>query len=211
MEATLHRRRAKIRNMGLDYQDTTGQRIRWARNRAALTQSGLALEVDVLHVYISQIENGKRLPEHIAIQHIGNEMQRLTAVDVDRLLAADNSAGKTQAAIDAARRQLERLTKALQDADDARFIAGTLDDLRYVRTVERIRNEIATTEAELSQLDDKQRREAQQGDKRARLLDVLHNGMDYLRSGNPTQANAWLRSHIRVWAQGREVVLVDWL
>ena len=44
MEATLHRRRAKIRNMGLEYQDTTGQRIRWARNRAALTQSGLSSE-----------------------------------------------------------------------------------------------------------------------------------------------------------------------
>ncbi len=69
-QATRHRRTAKIRNMGLGYQDTTAQRIKWARNRAGLTQDGLAREVGVLYVYINQIENAKREPSRKLLKKI---------------------------------------------------------------------------------------------------------------------------------------------
>lgn len=68
--ATCERRRAKIVNMGLGYQDTTAQRIKWARNRAGLTQDGLAREVGVLYVYINQIENAKREPSRKLLKKI---------------------------------------------------------------------------------------------------------------------------------------------
>lgn len=69
-QATCDRRRAKIVNMGLGYQDTTPQRIKWARNRAGLTQDGLGHEVGVLYVYINQIENGKREPSRKLLKKI---------------------------------------------------------------------------------------------------------------------------------------------
>jgi transcriptional regulator with XRE-family HTH domain len=51
-------RRATIGDMGNDLLDTTGTRIKWARIKAGLTQTGLGHLVGVRNVYISQLETG---------------------------------------------------------------------------------------------------------------------------------------------------------
>lgn len=43
------------------------------------------------------------------------------------------------------------------------------------------------------------------------MLDVLANGAAILRSADPTAANIWLRSHLRVWVQRKEVQIVEWI
>lgn len=142
--------------------------------------------------------------------YVRHEMTRLTAADVDRIIVADTSSERTQAAIDAARRTLTRLARALADADDDRYLHGTLDAERHSRTVSRLRTEIANQEAELARLEAVQQREQEAGGRRARLLEVLENGAAILEDADPTRANAWLRNHLRVWAKDGEVVLVDW-
>ena len=69
--------------------------------------------------------------------------------------------------------------------------------------------EIDNQEAEIGRLEDAQRREAESGTRRERLLDVLQNGAAILESADPTLANAWLRTHLRIWSDGA-ALLVDW-
>ena len=43
------------------------------------------------------------------------------------------------------------------------------------------------------------------------LLGALANGPAILRSADPTAANIWLRTHMRVWLKDKEVLIVEWL
>ena len=73
----------------------------------------------------------------------------------------------------------------------------------------RLRAEIDNQGAEIGRLEAAQRREAESGTRRERLLDVLQNGAAILESADPTMANAWLRTHLRIWSDGA-ALLVDW-
>ena len=88
---------------------------------------------------------------------------------------------------------------------------GTLDADRYARTVQRLQAEIANRQAEIQQAEARQAREAEQGSRRDRLMDVLRNGPAILASADPTAANVWLRTHLRVWVHERRVLIVEWL
>ena len=83
------------------------------------------------------------------------------------------------------------------------------DAERHARTVARLRAEIDNQGAEIGRLEAAQRREAESGTRRERLLDVLQNGAAILESAAPTAANAWLRAHLRIWSDGA-ALLVDW-
>lgn len=141
---------------------------------------------------------------------IESEMTRLATADIDAMIGVPDtaSAASTIAAIEA---DVARLRRSLQAADDAHFVAGTLDADRYARTVSRLQAEIAARQTELTQLADRQRRDADLAGKRARLLDVLTNGATILRSADATAANAWLRTHLRVWVWQKHPVIVEWL
>jgi transcriptional regulator with XRE-family HTH domain len=70
--------RATIGDMANDLLDTTGTRIKWARIRAGLTQTGLGHLVDVRNVYISQLEADK----HRASRTLMNKLAK--ALNVSR-------------------------------------------------------------------------------------------------------------------------------
>ena len=145
------------------------------------------------------------------LEFVFEEMGRLAEVDIDRLLVAMAPATDPAAAIDAERRELDRLRKALQDADDAYYVRGRLDADRYERTVSRLQTEIANRQTALEQLQQQARQMADQGSRKDRLLDVLHNGADILRGADPTAANVWLRMHLRVWVKDKKPLIAEWL
>jgi hypothetical protein len=142
-------------------------------------------------------------------------MEQLTTADIDAICAADTSVEDARTALAAAQREIARLQRSLQDADDAHFIAGTLDADRYARTVARLNAEIANQRAAAARCAEHIEHDAERGGRRARLLDVLRNGAAILRSADPTAANVWLRQHVRVWVRDKALrdgeVLVLWL
>jgi site-specific DNA recombinase len=147
--------------------------------------------------------------------YIAAKVDELREVDIDALCAADGDNDRTAAAIETARRELARLQRALEAADDDYYIAGKLDADRHTRTVQRIAAEIANRRSEIERLDAQLQREAERGSKRDRLLDVLANGAAILKSADKTAANVWLREHVRVWIRGKDLrddeVIVEWL
>jgi DNA invertase Pin-like site-specific DNA recombinase len=151
------------------------------------------------------------LPAYRVMEYIRDRLRELTLADIDRLVANDDTADKAQADIDRARTAIARLRKSLQDADDERFINGTMDADRYKRLVQRLQADIATQETEIARLTATLQREAEQGSRRARLMDVLQHWEAMLDSRNPTEANAWMRTHVRVGVYQREPVAVELL
>lgn len=65
---------AKLLGMTNELLDTTGMRIQYLRERAGLTQKALALRVGVGHVYINQLENGKRSAGRGLMQRLASEL-----------------------------------------------------------------------------------------------------------------------------------------
>lgn len=146
------------------------------------------------------------------LEFVRAEMGRLATVDIDALLAVDaQPAADTEAALGVARRELERLRRMVSTADDDYYIAGKLDAERHARQISRLQTEIANRQTEIAQLQDRQRAAANQDGRRARLLDVVRNGPAVLESADPTAANIWLRTHMRVWLKDKEVLIVEWL
>ena len=95
----------------------------------------------------------------------------------------------------------------LQAADDDYYIAGKLDADRHERTVSRLQSEIANRLTRLAELDARRQQAADRDSRRARLLDALANGPAIQRDAAPTQANVWLRTHIRLWLKDKEVLI----
>lgn len=145
------------------------------------------------------------------LQYVLAELARLTTVDVDAILDADAQAADPAADIAAAQRDIDRLRRMLQAADDDYYIAGKLDADRHERTVSRLQSEIANRQTQLDELRARQQQAADRDSRRARLLDALANGPAILRDADPTAANVWLRTHIRVWLKDKEVLIVEWL
>ena len=142
-------------------------------------------------------------------------MRNLTDIDVDMLCTPTVTPDVTAAQLDALRRDVDRLTRSLQAADDAHFIAGTLDAERYARTVQRITAEIANQNANIARTEQQQQSAADIDSRRAQLRDIMANGPAILRSADATRANVWLRRHVRVWIAGKDLradeVIVEWI
>lgn len=147
----------------------------------------------------------------VVMTYIFAELERLTEADIARLLGEIDAADTGAAALAATLRDIERLQRSLQTADDAHFVAGTLDADRYTRTVQRITAEITTRRAEVERLEAKQRTAGHRDDRAARLTEAMRNGAAILRDADPTAANVWLRSTLRVWLKDKAILIADWL
>ena len=147
--------------------------------------------------------------------YVLDKIQQLTLADIDALCAADDAPDRTQEQIDAARRDLDRLTRAVSQADNDYYIAGKLDADRHTAIVQRLQADIATRTADLARLEQQQHDRAAQGSRRDRLTAIMADGANILRSAAPAAANVWLRKNVRVWLSGRDLTgedlpIVEW-
>lgn len=146
---------------------------------------------------------------------IADKMAQLTELDVDLLCQPTVTPDATAAQMDSLRRDVERLTRSLQAADDDYYIAGKLDADRHTRTVQRLQAEIAARHAEIGRLEQQQVTAADLDARRTALRDIMSHGAAMLRGSDVTRANVWLRRHVRVWIRGKEMrpeeTIVEWV
>lgn len=146
---------------------------------------------------------------------IEDKMRQLTELDIDMLCTPTATPDATATQLDALRRDVERLTRSLQAADDDYYVTGKLDNLRHTRAVERITAELARCQGEIGRLEQQQTTAADLDSRRAALRDIMANGPAILRDADVTRANVWLRRHVRVWIRSREMLpeetIVEWL
>ena len=50
-----------------------------------------------------------------------------------------------------------------------------------------------------------------QEQRRARIEEAISAGLERLNDPDPTRANIWLRTHLRLWADNQQVVSIEWL
>ena len=85
-----------------------------------------------------------------------------------------------------------------------------MDGERYRRQVDRLMSQMSTAQAEIDKLRTRHANEADTAARRQRLESVSSEGIAKL-DGDPTTGNAWLRRHVRMWAQDGRIVSVEWL
>ena len=130
---------------------------------------------------------------------------------VDELLHDDaTAAAQIAEQIAAHNTTIERHQSALHRADDA-YTAGVLDIDRYRRQVERIGGQIEAERSAIAQLQQRAASAQSQAHRRTRLEELRDSGTMMLQSEDATAANAWLRTHVRIWAQDNQVVEVEFI
>lgn len=128
----------------------------------------------------------------------------LAEPDIDPTIALNEQ-------ITALQSQLDSLKKSIAKADHDHYIAGTLDADRHQAIVAAIKQRVTTTTAEMTTLHD-QLLDVQATADRADAIDDLRiNGMDWLTHDDVRTANVWLRKHLRVWVEARQVVQIELL
>ncbi len=147
--------------------------------------------------------------------YVLDKISQLTLADVDALCAADDGRDRTQEQIDATRREVDRLTRAVAQADNDYYVTGKLDADRHTAITQRLQADIATRHADIARLEQQQHDRAQQGSRRDRLTAIMRDGAAILRGAEPAAANVWLRQNVRVWLSGRDLTgedlpLVEW-
>lgn len=130
---------------------------------------------------------------------------------VDNLLHDDTAAAAQIAEqIAAHTTNIERHQSTLHRADDA-YVSGMLDIDRYQRQVERITGQIEAERSAIVQLQQRAASAQSQAQRRTRLEELRDSGAAMLNSQDTTAANAWLRTHVRIWAQDNQVVEVEFI
>ena len=146
---------------------------------------------------------------------IADKMQQLTELDIDLLCTPTVTPDVTAAQIDALHREVDRLTRSLQAADDDYYVTGKLDTERHARIVRRLRADVADRYADIVRLEQQQQSAADIDSRRAALRDIMAHGPAILCDADVTRANVWLRRHVRVWIRSRDMLpeetIVEWL
>lgn len=83
------------------------------------------------------------------------------------------------------------------------------DGYRY--QVGRLKQRIAAANDEIARLNDVLAEQGQQEQRRARIEEAITAGLDRLDDPDPTRANIWLRTHLRLWTDNQQVVSIEWL
>jgi hypothetical protein len=138
------------------------------------------------------------------------QLGAMADADLDALLQADDQPDDDSAArLAAQRRMLTKLDDDERRADDA-YVDGNLDAAGYTRQKARLKGKRAQVQAEIAQLEIAQAAQAQRGSRKVRLREVAGDGLAMLE-GDTTEANAWLRQHLRIWIADKRIARVEFL
>lgn len=105
---------------------------------------------------------------------------------------------------------IERAQQGLHRADDA-WIAGHMDDVRYQRQVEKLRQEILAAEEQRERLRSAIGAAEDTAKRRQRLDEAAASGLAMLESDDIPTANAWMRRHVRIWIRDCQVSQVEFI
>ena len=153
------------------------------------------------------------LAERKAYAYIEAAIAALAArqVDIEQLLGetVDRSA-EVAAAV-----QVQENIIAKANADrrriDSAYTDGLMDADGYRYQVTRLKQRIAGANQEIARLQDVLAEQGHQEQRRARIEEAISAGLERLNDPDPTRANIWLRTHLRLWADNQQVVSIEWL
>jgi len=94
---------------------------------------------------------------------------------------------------------------------DTAYTDGLMDADGYRHQVGRLKQRIAAASDEIARLGDVLAEQGHQEQRRARIEEAIATGLERLNDPDPTRANIWLRTHLRVWADNQQVVSIEWL
>lgn len=112
--------------------------------------------------------------------------------------------------IDGLQRLVKQTDQALQRADDA-FVAGVMDADRYQRQVDRLTEIRRRQMAEIEAAEQELAGQRMDANRQERLDEIASIGLDMLASSDTAAANAWLRRHFIIYADGATITRVDYL
>lgn len=109
---------------------------------------------------------------------------------------------------EAIRQEIVRAESDILRADDM-FMDGAFDIERHMRQVKRLKERIAQLQHEITQLEDRRIAIQHKGQRRARVQELLDNGLEYLDMKDERAANAKLRPLMRIWVGGGKVRRIE--
>lgn len=138
------------------------------------------------------------------------KMASLNDVDLDSLAITIDplDALRNQLAIYAV--QLADLEAAITRAENA-YIRGRLPLERYEVQVDGLNAEIAGVRKQQQQVEQELTDAAARGNQRQRLEETATLGLAKLDDPDTASSNAWLRTHVRIWIDGKSVFAVEWI
>ena len=143
-----------------------------------------------------------------ALAGLREAIEALSTLDID--IDEPDNTGTIEARIAERQNAIERIQAAILKADD-NYIDGTMDEQRYRRQIERLQGQLTSTQAELNSLAAEMIVEASRGSRRIRIEEAIQIGLAMLDTPDVTQANAWLREHVKIWVSDNTVQAVEWL
>lgn len=138
------------------------------------------------------------------------EMDALRHADLDAIASTATTEETITEQIAMQQRAIDAVKTAIGRADAA-FVNGLLDMERYRVQLDRLAVQMAAAQAELDRLKRALVEEQDRGTFRHRLDEVVELGLAMLDNPNVTEANAWLRRHVRIWVAYHKVVAIEWL
>jgi len=132
-------------------------------------------------------------------------------VDIEQLLGetVDRSA-EVVAAVQVQENIIAKANTDRRRIDNA-YTDGLMDADGYRYQVGRLKQRIAAATDEIARLNDVLAEQGQQEQRRARIEEAITAGLDRLDDPDPTRANIWLRTHLRLWTDNQQVVSIEWL
>lgn len=132
-------------------------------------------------------------------------------VDIEQLLGetVDRST-EVAAAVQAQENIIAKATADRRRIDTA-YTDGLMDADGYRYQVQRLKQRIAAANDEIARLGDVLAEQGQQEQRRARIEEAIAAGLQQLNDPDPTRANIWLRTHIRLWVDNQQVISIEWL
>ncbi len=136
------------------------------------------------------------------LQDVAHREQLIATVDT-------NQATNAMAEIERHQAQIERAQAGIKRADDDHYVHGRLDPERHRAIVSSANKTILTAQAEITRLQDRLHELEQASNMGQRLDEIQEHGMDYLNNPDVRAANAWLRSHFKVWVTFNDITDIE--
>lgn len=138
------------------------------------------------------------------------KMASLNDVDLDSLAITIDP-------LDALRNELAILAAQLADLEasvsraETAYIRGRLPIERYEAQLDTLNAEIASVRKQQDTVEQELTDAAARGNQRQRLEETAKLGLAKLDGPDTASSNAWLRTHVRIWIDGKSVFAVEWI
>lgn len=122
----------------------------------------------------------------------------------------DDASATIEKQIEDLKQHYVQIETGFKRADDA-YTSGLMDTHRYRAQVQRIKQQLRDTQAQITDLQDQLLEQEHNNQRSDRLAEVRDEGPSMLDEPDLKFANAWMLEHVRIWIRGSEVEFVKFV